>query len=234
VALALVLVLAVGCGRSEPATSDRTPPPRADENGSTSPAGDPGAQDGSDGTSASPTSSASPSEDGNGDGRETASEDDLKTFAFATTDESELAEQTVALAEIVATMQQHAAGRDLDAVEQDARALIEAAEGLERAAANAEDRQRPLEPEDVDLGGARRDAIDAFGLTADYAGTAVDLAQAALDLDLQELVAVAQDASDLAGTSEELAAAYADLNTALVAWAEAHPADAAKALAIYA
>jgi hypothetical protein len=195
--------------------------------------GDPASPAGSQGLPDAATPSGVMSETG-ADGPSDIGEDDLKTFAFATTDEAELAEQAGGLAEIVATIQRDATARDLDAVEDDARALLAAAEDLEHAAADAEGRQRNLEPEDADLQEIRTNALDAFGLTADYAGAAADLAQAALDLDLPQLLAVAQDAADLVGTSEELTTAYADLNAELVAWAETHPADAAKALARYA
>jgi hypothetical protein len=196
--------------------------------------GDPASPAGSQGLPDAATPSGVMSETGADGPSGIVGEDDLKTFAFATSDEAELAEQAGGLAEIVATIQRDATARDLDAVEDDARALLAAAEDLERAAADAEGRQRDLEPQDADLREIRTNALDAFGLTADYAGAAADLAQAALDLDLPQLLAVAQDAADLVGTSEELTTAYADLNAELVAWAETHPADAAKALARYA
>jgi hypothetical protein len=123
--------------------------------------------------------------------------------------------------------------RDLDAAEADARALLDQAETLGVDADAAERRQRPLEPEDPDLAQARRHAVDAFGLTAAYATSVTEIADAVLGGSPGELPALLSDAAELAGTSDELTQAYTDLNEELAAWAEANPVAAARAVATY-
>jgi hypothetical protein len=123
--------------------------------------------------------------------------------------------------------------RDLDAAEADSRALLDQAETLGVDAEAAEKRQRPLEPQDPELAQARRHAVDAFGLTAAYATSVTDIANAVLGGSPGELPALLSDVAGLAGTSDELTQAYADLNEELTAWAEANPAAAARALATY-
>lgn len=80
---------------------------------------------------------------------------------------------------------------------------------------------------------ARKDAIAAFGLTAEYASAAAGVADLMLAASLNELVSAAEDAAQLTGTGDELTLAYTELNAELLAWAEANPADAARALAKY-
>jgi len=121
----------------------------------------------------------------------------------------------------------------VDAAKADAATLLQEARTLETDANDATKRQQPLDPTDPTLVKARADAIDAFGLTADYAATVVDLANAALDLNLSELLSVAQQAASLAGTSAELESSFEDLNHELTSWAQDHPGEAAKALAQY-
>jgi hypothetical protein len=160
-------------------------------------------------------------------------EDDLKAFAFATTDEAALAAELTAIAETVLDLQVDLQVRDLDAAEADARTLLDQAEALEADAGAAEQRERALEPEDADLVAARKHALDAFGLTAAYASSVTDIANAVLEGRIADVPELLQDAAELAGTSDDLAQAYADLNAELVAWAEAHPAEATGALAKY-
>jgi hypothetical protein len=80
---------------------------------------------------------------------------------------------------------------------------------------------------------ARKQALRAFGLTAEYANAVTGIANAASSFDLSELAGLIEDAAELAGTSDDLTRAYADLNGALAAYAESNPAAAAKAIATY-
>lgn len=177
------------------------------------------------------------SSEGDGQGQDgsevTAADDDLKVFGYATTDETTLAAEMSAIAVTLAELETALLAPDLDAAKAAARTLLDQAETLGADAGAAEKRQQPLEPGDAEMVAARKDAIDAFGLTAEYANSITDIANAALQGQLSEVIALAQDAADLAGTSEELTKAYTDLNTELLAWAEANPADAALALAKY-
>lgn len=187
-----------------------------------------------------PGSTGPPGDTGSGDepapaqAEAAASEDDLRVFAFATTDEAALAEELSALAATVARIEGDLQARDVDAAQADAALLLDQADTLGNDAASAEQRQRPLEPEDVELVAAREDALTAFGLTAAYATTAADIAEAALSLQLSELATLLEDAAALAGTSDELTVSYTELNAELLAWAESHPAEAARALNRYA
>jgi hypothetical protein len=162
-----------------------------------------------------------------------ASEDDLRVFGFATTDEAAVAAELAAITGTVGALAVDLQTRDLDAAEADARALLDQAETIGVDAEAAEGRQRPLEPEDPDLARARRHAVDAFGLTAAYANSVTDIANAVLGGSPGELPALVSDAAELAGTSDELAQAYTDLNEELAAWAEANPVNAARAVATY-
>ncbi len=125
-------------------------------------------------------------------------------FGYATVDEGQLAGEVALVSETLAQLSSDAAARNLDATKADAATLLQEARTLETNANDATKRQQPLAPADPTLVKARADAIDAFGLTADYAATVVDLANAALDLNLSELVSVAQQAASLEGTSTEL------------------------------
>lgn len=156
------------------------------------------------------------------------------TFAYGTVDTAALGADIAELAATAQSLYEHAVERDADAAEADASALLSQAEALEAAASDAERRMTPLDPDDSTLVSARSDAVIAYGLTADYAAAATDLANAALSLNLQELVALAQEATDLIGTSEAVATSYGDLALGLEAWATAHPTEAALALATYA
>jgi hypothetical protein len=138
-----------------------------------------------------------------------------------------------AIADTLVALEVDLQARDLDAATTDARTLLDRAETLEADAGAAAERQRPLEPQDPELQAARSHALDAFGLTEAYAASITDVATAVLEGRLGDLPALVRDASELAGTSEALARAYADLNTELGAWAEGHPAEAARALAEY-
>lgn len=171
---------------------------------------------------------------GGGDGSaQSATTDDLQVFGYATLDEGQLAGEVSLVSATVAQLSSDAAARNLDAAKADAATLLQEARTLETDANDATDRQQPLAPTDSTLVTARADAIQAFGLTADYAATVVDLADAALDLNLSKLLSVAQQAASLAGTSAGLETAFEDLNHELTSWAQDHPGDAAKALALY-
>ena len=170
---------------------------------------------------------------GNGGSSQGATTDDLQVFGYATVDEGQLAGEASLVSAAVAQLSSDAAARNLDAAKADAATLLQEARTLEADANDATRRQQPLAPADPTLVPARADAIDAFGLTADYAATVVDLANAALDLNLSELLSVAQQAASLAGTSTQLESAFEDLNHELTSWAQDHPGDAAKALAQY-
>ncbi len=180
-----------------------------------------------------PSSSPEANAEGAGDDHDGsgANQDDLQTFAYATTDEAALAAELTGIAATVAALQADLVARDLDASKADARTLLDQAETLGDDAEASQQRQRPLEPADPDLVAAREDALDAFGLTAEYARSVTDIADAVLSGQLADLPALVEEASELAGTSDDLTQSYAELNTELAAWAEANPADAARALA---
>jgi len=162
-----------------------------------------------------------------------ATTDDLQVFGYATVDEGQLAGEVSLVSATVAQLSSDAAARNLDATKADAATLLQEARTLETDANDATERQQPLAPTDPTLLTARTDAIEAFGLTADYAATVVDLANASLDLNLSELLSVAQNAASLAGTSTQLESAFEDLNHELTSWAQDLPGDAARALALY-
>jgi hypothetical protein len=235
VALATILVIALGaCSKDAPATggvvgssSGRTP--TVTPAGSSPIAGSDGGGDANDG------SDGGGSQDGDGSGgSQQASNDDLKVFGYATADEGQLAGEITLVSTTVTQLATDAAARDLDAARADAATLLDQARTLEADANGATKRQTPLEPADPTLAKARGDAIGAFGLTAEYAATVVDLAEAALDLNLTQLVSVAQQAASLEGTSADLERSYEDLNRELSTWAQEHPAEAAEALARFA
>jgi hypothetical protein len=160
-------------------------------------------------------------------------EDDLRVFAFATTDEAALAAELAAIAETVASLESHLQSGDLGAVEADALTLFDQAEALEEDAGAAADQQRPLEPSDAEMVDARRAALEAFGLTEEYAAAVNLLADATQTTDVSELLALLQQAGSVDATSEDVTQAYVDLNAALAAWAEANPAAAAASLTAY-
>ncbi len=160
-------------------------------------------------------------------------EDDAKVFAYAITDAGSLAAELASVAAAVAKIQSDAYAHDVNAAEADAKILLDEAAMLGTDAGQAEDHQKPLDPSDDTLVKARGDAIDAFGLTADYANTLTDFAKAAESLSIGDLASVAQQAASLAGSSDDLSKAYADLGAELEAWAKANPAAAAAALAKY-
>jgi hypothetical protein len=158
---------------------------------------------------------------------------DLETYAYALTDETRLAAEAEETATTLGQLESDAQSRNVGAVEADASDLLSLARTMEGDAGDATARLKPLGPEDADLKEIRTDALDAFGLTEDYAGTVVDLAEAATSVNLQEMVSVLQQAASLAGTSTQLTASYSSLSVELVAWSQANAAGAAKALGLY-
>jgi hypothetical protein len=162
-----------------------------------------------------------------------STEDDRKTFAYATTDEASLATQTAAMADTVGSLSADAAAHDVDAAQADAQTLLDQATEVGADAGTATGRLQPLDPSDPTLQSAQGDGVAAFALTEQYATTATDLANAALELDLRELAQVVQQAAALAGTSDDLTAAYDHLTQELAAWSQANPVDAARALSTY-
>ncbi len=173
---------------------------------------------------------------GSGSGGPTPSaftDDDLKTYGYAFADEATLADDLSAVTAALSALQTDVWARDVSGAEADANELLAGASRLDADATAATRRMEPVAPSDPDLQRVRGDALSAFGLTEEYAGTAVSLANAATSLDLHELASVAQQAIDLAGTSGQLTASYADLSSELAAFAQANPQAAAKALAAY-
>lgn len=228
-AVVLVLVLALAgaaCKKAEPLA-----PPSRPAGGGSVPSNDPSLPP------SSPTIASSPTPAGNGSsGSQSGSqagEDDAKVFAYAITDAGSLTAELAGVAVAVAKLQSDAFAHDVDATEADAKIVLDEAASLGTDAGRAEGRQEPLDPSDDTLVKARGDAIDAFGLTADYANTLTDFAKAAESLSAGDLASVAQQAISLAGTSDDLSKAYADLSAELEAWAKANPAAAAAALAKY-
>ena len=249
VALSSVVVLA-GAACSKQAAPDRGSLPRpsgvAGDGSSTSPAadpstGDPGTGGGSNGGSPSGSNGGSPSgsngspsgsNGSSGSGGQFSTED-LKTYGYAFDDEATLAIDLDQVAASSEKLSADALAKNVSAAEADASSLLSEAKRTEGDAGSATDRMQPRKPSDPDLQTIRTDALSAFGLTERYAQTAVDLADAALSLNLQELASVAQQAASLAGTGAELTTSYTDLTNELAAWASANPAAAAKALAQY-
>lgn len=243
-ALAAVFVVAMSaCSKSaNPAAGTTQASPAATSPAATSPAasgptgGGVSGGDQGNGDSVDDSSGGDGSQGGGDGGGSQPSEttDDLQVFAFATSDEGQLAGEVAEVADTIARLAADAAARDLSAAQADAATLLDEARKLEADSDDASRRQEPLEPADQTLVQARGDAIAAFGLTAEYAATVADLADAALDLNLPELVSIAQQAAALQGTSAELEAGYEDLNRELTSWAQDHPAAAAEALARFA
>ncbi|MGH2634931.1 MAG: hypothetical protein ACRDHU_02110 [Actinomycetota bacterium] len=162
-----------------------------------------------------------------------ASTDDLEVFGYATSDEAALAADLSAVAGTLASLEADLRAQDVDGARADAQTLLDQANALETGARSAEKRQRPLEPQDAGLVAAREHAIAAFGLTADYAASVTAIADLVMAGSFGELVSAAEDAAELAGTSDDLAQSYTDLNVELAGWAEANPAEAARAVARY-
>ncbi len=233
--LIVIIALTAACGRAE---ADRSAPEAPGSTELPASSGASGAS-GSSGTVGATGEDAGGSGGSTGGGPSTGSEDaaagtdDLKVFGFATSDEAALAGQMSVIAGTLAALEADLQALDLDAARADAATLLSQAETLEADAEDAERRQHPLEPQDRELVSARKDGIDAFGLTAEYAAAAAAFADLMLAVSLNELVSVAEDAALLAGTADDLTLAYAELNAELLAWAEANPADAARALAQY-
>lgn len=189
----------------------------------------------SNGPSLPPSSPTLAGNGGSGSQSEThVGEADAKVFAYAITDSASLAAELADVAATVAKLQSDAYAHDVSAAEADAKILLDGAASLGTDAGRAEDRQKPLDPSDDALVKARGDAIDAFGLTADYANTLTDFAKAAQSLSVGDLISVGQQAASLAGSGDDLSKAYADLGAELDAWAQANPTAAAAALAKYA
>ncbi|HYT29655.1 MAG TPA: hypothetical protein VEN82_02685 [Actinomycetota bacterium] len=236
VALSSVVVLA-GAACSKQAAPDRGSLPRpsgvAGDGSSTSPAADPSTGDPGTGGGSNGSPSGSNGSSGSNDSGGQFSTEDLKTYGYAFDDEATLA---IDLDQVAASSEKLYAGalaKNVSAAEADASTLLSEAKRTEGDAGSATDRMQPRKPSDPDLQKIRTDALSAFGLTEQYAQTAVDLADAALSLNLQELASVAQQAASLAGTGAELTTSYTDLTNELAAWASANPAAAAKALAQY-
>ena len=162
-----------------------------------------------------------------------ASVDDLKTYAYATTDRAGLATETAALTEIVADLAVDATQRAVESVQADAERLLAQAGTLGHEAGAAADRLRPLFPSSAAMAVAHRDGVAAFGTTELYATTATNLATAAQSQDAQAFADVAEQAVALAARADDLATADASLEEELTAWADANPSDAATALAEY-
>ena len=196
--------------------------------------GDSASTDGDHGGGTDASSSGDGSQGDGNDPAPPASSTDLRVFGFATSDEGQLAGEVAQVSDTVARLSSDIAGRDVSASQADAATLLDEARTLEADADAATKRQRPLNPADQTLVKARAHAIDAFGTTAAYATTVADLAEAALDQNLQELASVAQRAAALQGTGAELEASFEALNRELTAWAQDHPAEAAEALARFA
>lgn len=233
VTLTTILVFALGaCSKGARPAGDGVAG-SGDSTHTVAPAGSSGDGGSNSGGQATDGSGDSGSQDG-GSSASQASNDDLKVFGYATADEGQLAGEVTVVSGTLTQLATDAAARDLDATRADAATLLDQAQTLEADANGATDRQTPLDPGDPTLAKARGDAIDAFGLTAEYAATVVDLAEAALDLNLAQLVSVAQQAASLEGTSADLERAYEDLNRELTAWAQDQPAEAAEALARFA
>lgn len=225
--LIVLVALSAACGR---ANADRSAPETPEIPELPASSGTSGSdEDASGGTGGTTGGGGTPT----GPEKDAAGTDDLKVFGFATTDEAEIAGQMSALAGTLASLEAHLQALDVDAAKADAQTLLAQAEALETDAKDAEQRQRPLEPEDRGLVTARKDAIAAFGLTAEYASAAAGFADLMLAASLSELVSAAEDAAQLTGTGDDLTLAYTELNAELLAWAEADPAGAARALAEY-
>ena len=238
-ALAAVLVAALGAcsqgaatavGSSGATSTAATPGPSGPIGGGASASTDGDHGGGTDGSSSGDGSQGG----GNDPAPPTSSTDDLRVFGFATSDEGQLASEVAQVSDTVARLFSDIAARDVSASQADAATLLDEAKTLEADADAATKRQRPLDPADQTLVKARAHAIDAFDTTAAYAATVADLAEAALDLNLQELASVAQQAAALQGTGAELEASFEALNRELTAWAQDHPAEAAQALARFA
>jgi hypothetical protein len=167
-----LLLLASGCGRAAGATHQGNGTVGRDlpaERGELSPASvAPPQSDGTTPTIPEPEASG---------GDQTA--DDLKTFAYGTTDTATLTEETAAIAATAERLASDAAARAVDAAEADAATLMEQAQRLQSDADAAAGRMKPLGPSDATLVMARSDALTAFALTAEYAGTCAALAAAA-------------------------------------------------------
>ena len=160
-------------------------------------------------------------------------QDDYKTFAYATADSAALASEMAAVAGTVEQLYAHAAARDLASAEADAQALLAQADRLESDASTAAARLVDLAPTDGTLKDARAKGIDAFSLTAEDAGAVIDVAAAAASLDPQALKAVAGQVTALQGTSASLTSSYEALAKNLEKWASANPQAAAAAIAKY-
>jgi hypothetical protein len=169
-----------------------------------------------------------------GESRSSFTSDDLKVFAYSTTDEGKVAADLTDAAAVVARAEADARARNLPALKTDASALATDADRLAGDADAGEARQRPLDPKDDTLVEARKDAIAVFGQAVDYATLASHLAELAANPSLQTLQQVLQLAGQLDGAGSSLGDDLDQLNQLLETWATANPAAAARALATYA
>lgn len=160
-------------------------------------------------------------------------QDDLKVFAYATTDEKTVAGDLAHAATVVSKAETDAKARDLSALRSDAASLATDADRLAKDADAGESRQRPLGPTDDTLVKARKEAIAVFEEAASYATLASQLAELAANPSLQTLQQVLQLAAQLDGASASLTDDLDQLNQLLEQWSQANPAAAAKALATY-
>jgi hypothetical protein len=225
------MVLLAACSKSSTTTATAPLPSQA---GGASVTGTPPASD-----SGSGTGSGQGKDGGGGSGSVSgsdghATDDDQRVFGYATTDETAIAAQTSTVSSQISQLANDAGAHNLGAVESDAQALLNSSKKLGHQADRGVNHQQPLKPTDGDLKKARGDALDAFGLTADYANTAVSLASALTSASLTELATAANQVVALSGTSSQLESSYEHLNTELANWAAAHPVDAAAALKHYA
>jgi hypothetical protein len=163
-----------------------------------------------------------------------STQDDMKTFVYAFYDAANLTAESAALTETAQSLSASVAARDYDAAKSFAQQMLGQANQLESSARAASDRLRLLGPGDGTLIRARKDGLATFDLTAEYAATATDLAEAALALDATAAASVTRQALSLLGTADELTSWYPALTNELESWASANPSAAAKAIVLYA
>ncbi len=236
-------LLAAGCAGHGAATLDRASNPAAGLGGAGG-AGGAGGQvttPGGGGSTGVPPTGTTPSNrpptdsppPAGGGGASGFTQDDLKTYAYAFSDEATLAAALGTTSGEIVALEADLQARNVQAAEADAGRLLTDAKAIDADAGDATARMQPLGPADGDLRRIRTDALEAFGLTEDYAGTTVALAEAAMNLDMQEIAKILQQAASLQGTASQLTASYQSLSSELAAFAEADPQAAALAMATY-
>lgn len=187
-------------------------------------------------TSGSPTpadGTGSPEDASTGQSSSRVTPDDERTFAYGTTDLTQLTKDTATMQDDVSALQDALTARNSSAAKKAATALEMDATVLSRDAKDAKKRMQPLRPAASDLVDAREACLTVYGLASSYADTALGLADAVRAASAAQLASSLAQANALVGTGQQLSSALTLAEKSLQTWARANPKEAAQALAKY-